>query len=78
METPEHLYVSMERDELEALRLCDSKGLTQTEAGAKMGVSRSTVQRILGSARKKAATALSECRAITLKGPVCKGREAFK
>ena len=49
-----HLY----QDELETLRLCDLEGLTQEQAGEKMGVSRGTVQRILTSARRKSAEAL--------------------
>jgi len=53
-------------DELEALRLCDSEGLTQEEAGARMGVSRGTVQRLLASARKKTAEALSEGKALVM------------
>ncbi|MGD2080904.1 MAG: DUF134 domain-containing protein [Nitrospirota bacterium] len=61
--------VTLYRDELEALRLCDGMGLTQSEAGLRMGVSRGTVQRILASARKKAATALSKCMAILLEEP---------
>jgi len=56
--------VPLYRDELEALRLCDRNGLTQDEAGKKMGVSRGTVQRILSVARKKVAMALSEGKAI--------------
>lgn len=52
------------RDELEALRLCDKEGMTQEEAGKKMGISRGTVQRLLSSARKKIAKALSECKGI--------------
>lgn len=55
-----HLY----QDELEALRLCDSEGLTQEEAGVKMGVSRGTIQRIITLARKKTATALTEGQAL--------------
>jgi predicted DNA-binding protein (UPF0251 family) len=51
-------------DELEAFRLCDMDGLTQEEAGVKMGVSRGTVQRILAAARLKAAMALSQGKAI--------------
>ena len=47
------------RDELEALKLCDFDGLFQEQAGEKMGVSRGTVQRILTSARKKTAEALT-------------------
>jgi len=55
-----HLY----QDELEALRLCDGEGLTQEEAGVKMGVSRGTIQRIITLARKKTATALTEGQAL--------------
>ena len=52
------------REELEALRLCDQKDMTQQQAGVRMGISRGTVQRILAGARKKVATALSTGRAI--------------
>ncbi len=52
------------RDELEALKLCDLDGLTQEEAGNMMRISRGTVQRILASARRKVASALSECKAL--------------
>ncbi len=44
---------SLQHDELEALRLCDGEGLTQKEAGERMGVSRGTVQRLVVSGRKK-------------------------
>ncbi len=57
-------FITLYRDELEALRLCDKEGLTQEEAGKKMGISRGTVQRILSSARKKIVSALSECKGI--------------
>ncbi len=56
--------ITLQQDELEALKLCDMDGLTQEEAGQRMGVSRGTVQRIVASARRKVATALSECKAI--------------
>lgn len=59
-------------DELEALRLCDARGMTQEEAGAKMGISRGTVQRILSGARRKTAEALSGCKAIVLEESICK------
>ncbi len=59
--------VSLSKDELESLRLCDFKGLDQSEASKKMGVSRSTLQRILSCARKKTAEALSEGKAIRIK-----------
>jgi predicted DNA-binding protein (UPF0251 family) len=51
--------ITLFRDELEALKLCDYEGLFQEQAGEKMGISRGTVQRILTSARKKTAEALS-------------------
>ena len=56
--------VDLDVDELEALRLCDRDGLTQEEAGLKMGVSRGTIQRIITIARRKTAEALSEGRAL--------------
>jgi predicted DNA-binding protein (UPF0251 family) len=67
--------ITLYRDELEALRLCDYDGLTQQEAGKKMGISRGTVQRILSSARKKVAMALSECKAIVFEKTACKKEE---
>lgn len=56
--------ISLSRDELEALKLCDMDDLTQEEAGSKMGVSRGTVQRILSAGRKKVAMALTQGGAI--------------
>jgi uncharacterized protein len=56
--------VSLSRDELETLKLCDFDDLTQDEAGSRMGVSRGTVQRILSAARKKVAMALTQGGAI--------------
>ena len=60
------------KDELESLKLCDMDGLTQEEAGLKMGVSRGTVQRTLSIARKKVATALSGCMALVMEEIICK------
>lgn len=45
-------------DELEALRLADLEGLTQVEAADRMGVSRSTFQRIVSHAHRQVALAL--------------------
>jgi len=59
--------VDLNRDELEALRLCDYKNLEQTEAAEKMKISQSTLQRILTSARQKVAEALIEGKAIKIK-----------
>ena len=58
--------IVLQRDELEALRLCDMEGLFQEEAGERMGVSRGTVQRLLAGARRKVATALVEGAALIL------------
>ncbi|WP_298039180.1 DUF134 domain-containing protein [uncultured Desulfuromonas sp.] len=51
-------------DEMEAVRLCDSEGLTQQEAGERMGVSRGTVQRLVASGRKKIVDAMTQRRAL--------------
>ncbi len=59
--------VDLSMDELEALRLCDLKDLEQEDAAKKMKISQSTLQRILTSARKKVAEALSEGKAIKIK-----------
>lgn len=56
--------VCLSRDELETLKLCDLDGLTQAEAGGRMGVSRGTVQRTLSVARRKVALALSRGKAL--------------
>ena len=56
-------------DELEALRLCDLEELSQTEAAARMGVSRGTLQRLLYSAHRQIAFALVRGRSIHLEPP---------
>ena len=58
--------VKLGADELEALRLCDFKNLSQVEAAKKMKISQSTLQRILGSARKKITEALIKGKAIRI------------
>ncbi len=58
--------IHLQQDELEALRLCDRQGLFQEQAGEKMGVSRGTVQRLLTSARRKVAEALTEGAALVM------------
>ena len=58
--------VYIEPAELEAFRLVDLEGLSQEEAGERMGVSRGTVWRLVQSARKKTAQALSEGRLIRI------------
>jgi len=56
--------VNLSLDEFEATRLCDYRGLSQKEAAKKMGVSQSTLSRILNSTRKKIARALIKGEAI--------------
>jgi uncharacterized protein len=58
-------------DELEALRLADLEGLYQEDAAARMLISRQTFGNIVKSARKKAADALVNGKAIRIEGGVC-------
>lgn len=65
-------------DEAEALRLADVEGLYQEEIAARLGVSRATAGRILETARRAVATAISEGRPLQLIGgavAVCSHRE---
>ncbi|HSJ55571.1 MAG TPA: DUF134 domain-containing protein [Anaerolineae bacterium] len=55
-------------EELEALRLADLDGLSQAQAAQRMGVSRSTFQRILSRARRQVALALTEGQALQVEG----------
>lgn len=59
--------ITLEIDELEALRLCDSSGLSQAETGKRMGISRGTVQRLVTSGRKKIIRAIIESQALVVK-----------
>ncbi len=56
-------------DELEAMRLCDSEGLSQQRAGERMGVSRGTVQRLVSSGRKKVVESIVHCQALVIVKP---------
>ncbi len=67
--------IFMSYEEFEALRLVDYEGLTQEEAGKRMGVSRGTVWRALSSARKKVAQMLVEGRELII---LPQGNEAPK
>ena len=61
--------ILLEMAELEAFRLVDLEGLSQEEAGQRMRVSRGTVWRLVQSARKKTAQALSEGRPVHIVPP---------
>jgi hypothetical protein len=56
--------VQIDPAEIEAIRLVDLEGLSQEKAGERMGVSRGTAWRLVQSARKKTAQALSEGRPL--------------
>ena len=68
--------VALERDELEALYLCDGQGHDQERAGELMGVSRGTVQRLLARARKKMVEVLVGEKALVIVGEISKMRTA--
>ena len=60
--------IKLLQEELEALRLADLEGLTQQEAAGRMGVSRSTFQRIVAQARRQVALALTGGHALQIEG----------
>jgi len=60
--------VALTLDELEAIRLADLQGLYQEQAAQEMGVSRATFGRIVESARRKVAHALTSGKALRLEG----------
>jgi predicted DNA-binding protein (UPF0251 family) len=55
-------------DEFEAIRLKDLEEMDQEDAAEKMGISQPTFNRLIKSARKKAADALVHGKAIRVKG----------
>lgn len=61
-------WVNLTLDEYEAIRLIDHEGLEQQTVAEQMGVSRPTVTRIYGSARKKLAQAIVLGMAIRIEG----------
>jgi len=58
--------VELNLDEMEALRLCELEELDQIEAAKQMKISQSTLQRLLSSAHKKIADALTNGKAIKI------------
>lgn len=66
----EGVYLTL--DEFEALRFADFEGQEQESIASKMRVHRSTVSRILTSARKKIVDALVNLKAIRIEGGCCK------
>lgn len=60
--------VTLTLDELEALRLADLEGLYQEQAAERMKISRPTFARVIESARRKVADALTRGKALRLEG----------
>ena len=64
--------VNLMIDEFEAMRLIDLNGYDQTRAAKIMKIHRSTISRILSSARAKIADALVNIKTITIEGGCCR------
>lgn len=64
--------IGLTLDEFEAVRLLDYKKLSQIETAKMMRVHRSTVSRIISSARQKIAQALVEVKSLKIEGGCCK------
>ena len=60
--------VILTEDEWEAVRLADGEGLYQEQAAERMNISRQTFGRIIDSARKKIADALTGGKALVIEG----------
>lgn len=60
--------VKISVEEFEALRLKDLEGMDQEQCAEKMGIARTTFQRILYAARSKIAGALVEGKAMRIEG----------
>ncbi|RKQ83638.1 DUF134 domain-containing protein [Brockia lithotrophica] len=69
--------IHMPLEELETIRLIDLEGLTQEECAARMGVARSTVQRMYQEARRKIAESLVLGKRLVVHGdaPEFEGKE---
>lgn len=67
-------------EEYETIRLMDYEGLTQEDCAIRMGVARTTVQRIYNDARKKLAQLLVLNKVLKIEGgdyQLCDERENF-
>lgn len=68
-------------DEYEAIRLMDREGMSQQECSKRMGVARTTVQKIYEAARRKVADALVEGRPLKIQGgdfQLCEGNDCLE
>jgi len=64
----ELLEITLTFEELEAIRLKDSKGLNETDSAKRMNISQPTFNRLIGSAHRKIAEAISGGKAIKIEG----------
>jgi len=60
--------VILHMDEFEAVRLKDLEGLEQEDCARRMGISQPTFHRLVTSARKKVADAISHGKALKIHG----------
>lgn len=65
-------------DEYEAIRLADAEGMYHEDAAAAMGVSRQTFGRVIESARKKIADALTNGRSLKIEKYIQNSNQNFK
>lgn len=78
---PEDEPIILNLDEYEAIRLMDREGMSQQECSKRMGVARTTVQKIYEAARRKVADALVEGRPLKIQGgdfQLCEGNDCLE
>jgi len=66
--THRNQIISLSIDEYETIRLIDKKGFSQEQCGEQMDISRTTVQLLYASARKKIADALVDGAMLQIEG----------
>jgi predicted DNA-binding protein (UPF0251 family) len=70
--TSSKAIIVLSLDEFEAVRLLDYECFSQIQAAKKMRVHRSTVSRIISSARAKIAKALVDINTLKIEGGCCR------
>lgn len=78
---PEDEPIILNLDEYEAIRLMDREGMSQQGCSKRMGVARTTVQKIYETARRKVANALVEGRPLKIQGgdfQLCEGNDCLE
>lgn len=62
--------IEIDIDEFEAIRLADREGMYQEDAALKMNISRQTFGRIIDSAHRKIATAITEGKGLKIESNI--------